>query len=219
MEMQSDDRNPYCDVRAKILLECWQAVVPGISYMSVRKLRTADDLPSLTIAILSQQRADFLNEVATLEHRLGIEQIAGTASEEPVEIPDFKVPTPIDVILSDMFEEAEAKLRQTADQPVRIKIEDIQRAVSRHYGVSRSGLVGKLRTHVIVKPRQVAMYLCKLLTPRSLTEIGRRFGGRDHTTVLHAVRKIEELLKTDSVLEMEISQILRLLDLNPKDYL
>jgi hypothetical protein len=214
MEMQIDDRTPYCDVRAKILLECWQAVVPRISYMSVRKLQTADS-SSLTIAILSQQRADFLNEVAALQHRLRIEQMAGTAaSEEPVEIPDFKVPTPIDATLSDLFKEAEAK-----DQPIRIEIKDIQRAVSRHYGVSRSQLVGKLRTRVIVQPRQVAMYLCKLLIPRSLSEIGRRFGDRDHTTVLHAVRKIEELLRTDSVLEMEISQILRLLDLNPKDYL
>ena len=71
-----------------------------------------------------------------------------------------------------------------------MRIEDIQRVVAKHYNVSRQELVSNRRTRVIVKPRQIAMYLSKTLTPRSFPEIGRRFGGRDHTTVLHAVRKI-----------------------------
>jgi chromosomal replication initiator protein len=65
------------------------------------------------------------------------------------------------------------------------------------------------RTANVVRPRQVAMYLAKILTLRSLPEIGRRFGGRDHTTVLHAVRKIEALAANDSALADEIEALKR----------
>ncbi len=96
-------------------------------------------------------------------------------------------------------------------EPKRVRIEEIQRIVSRHYNVSRNELLSNRRTRVIVKPRQVAMYLSKMLTPRSLPEIGRRFGGRDHTTVLHAVRKIEGLTETDTSLAQEIELLKRLI--------
>lgn len=94
----------------------------------------------------------------------------------------------------------------------RVRIEDIQRVVARHYNVSRQELVSNRRTRVIVKPRQIAMYLSKTLTPRSFPEIGRRFGGRDHTTVLHAVRKIEELITADQKLSQEIELLRRLIN-------
>jgi chromosomal replication initiator protein len=97
-------------------------------------------------------------------------------------------------------------------EPRRVRIEDIQRIVARHYNVSRQELVSNRRTRVIVKPRQIAMYLSKTLTPRSFPEIGRRFGGRDHTTVLHAVRKIEELIAGDSKLSHEIELLKRLIN-------
>src|SRR5690606_33114223 len=96
-------------------------------------------------------------------------------------------------------------------EPKRIRIEEIQRIVSRHYNVSRNELLSNRRTRTIVKPRQVAMYLSKVMTPRSLPEIGRRFGGRDHTTVLHAVRKIEGLAETDHSLAQEIELLKRLI--------
>ncbi|WP_370868863.1 chromosomal replication initiator protein DnaA [Ectorhizobium quercum] len=96
----------------------------------------------------------------------------------------------------------------------RVRIEDIQRIVARHYNVSRQELVSNRRTRVIVKPRQIAMYLSKTLTPRSFPEIGRRFGGRDHTTVLHAVRKIEELISADAKLSHEIELLKRLINEN-----
>ena len=99
-----------------------------------------------------------------------------------------------------------------AGEPKRVRIEDIQRIVSRHYNVSRQELVSNRRTRVIVKPRQVAMYLSKTMTPRSFPEIGRRFGGRDHTTVLHAVRKIEELISADQKLSHEIELLRRLIN-------
>ena len=96
-------------------------------------------------------------------------------------------------------------------EPKRIRIEDIQRAISRHYNVSRTELLSNRRTRAIVRPRQIAMYLAKTLTLRSLPEIGRRFGGRDHTTVLHAVKKIEGLSDTDEKLAREIELLERLI--------
>ncbi|AVT74064.1 chromosomal replication initiator protein DnaA [Rhodopseudomonas palustris] len=94
-------------------------------------------------------------------------------------------------------------------EPKRIKIEDIQRIVARQYNVSRSDLLSSRRTANVVRPRQVAMYLAKTLTLRSLPEIGRRFGGRDHTTVLHAVRKIEGLVSKDTTLSDEVESLKR----------
>ncbi len=109
---------------------------------------------------------------------------------------------------------AEITLRDLvgAREPRRVRIEDIQRVVSRHYNVSKADLLSARRTRTIVRPRQIAMYLAKVLTPRSLPEIGRRFGGRDHTTVLHAVRKIEGLVEGDSVLKEEIELLKRMID-------
>ena len=96
-------------------------------------------------------------------------------------------------------------------EPKRVRIEDIQRIVARHYNVSKTELLSNRRTRTIVKPRQVAMYLSKVMTPRSLPEIGRRFGGRDHTTVLHAVRKIEDLSGNDNTLAQELELLRRLI--------
>jgi chromosomal replication initiator protein len=96
-------------------------------------------------------------------------------------------------------------------EPKRVRVEDIQRIVSRHFNVPRSDLLSNRRTRTIVRPRQVAMYLAKTLTPRSLPEIGRRFGGRDHTTVLHAVRKIEAEQIKDVKLGQEIEILKRLI--------
>ncbi len=97
-------------------------------------------------------------------------------------------------------------------EPKRVRIEDIQRVVARHYNVSKTELLSNRRTRTIVKPRQVAMYLSKVMTPRSLPEIGRRFGGRDHTTVLHAVRKIEDLSGSDNTLAQELELLRRLIN-------
>jgi chromosomal replication initiator protein len=97
-------------------------------------------------------------------------------------------------------------------EPRRVKIEDIQRVVARHYNVSKADLLSARRTRTIVRPRQIAMYLAKMLTPRSLPEIGRRFGGRDHTTVLHAVRKIEGMIEGDKALGEEIELLKRMID-------
>src|SRR3954467_5727053 len=109
------------------------------------------------------------------------------------------------------LEMAEREVRDLTrpQEPKRIKIEDIQRVVARQYNVSRSDLLSSRRTANVVRPRQVAMYLAKTLTLRSLPEIGRRFGGRDHTTVLHAVRKIEALVARDTALSEEVESLKR----------
>ena len=109
------------------------------------------------------------------------------------------------------LEMAEREVRDLIrpQEPKRVKIEDIQRVVARQYNVSRSDLLSSRRTANVVRPRQVAMYLAKTLTLRSLPEIGRRFGGRDHTTVLHAVRKIEALVSKDNALSEEVESLKR----------
>ena len=96
-------------------------------------------------------------------------------------------------------------------EPRRIRIEDIQKAVAGHFKVSKNDLLSARRTRAIVRPRQIAMYLAKMMTPRSYPEIGKRFGGRDHTTVLHAVRKVEELASGDARIAEEIELLKRLI--------
>lgn len=94
----------------------------------------------------------------------------------------------------------------------RITIDEIQRAVCAHYRLDRSDMSSKRRVRAVARPRQVAMYLAKELTPRSYPEIGRRFGGRDHSTVIHAVRTVEALRVADSELDAEIAAIRRSLN-------
>jgi chromosomal replication initiator protein len=110
-------------------------------------------------------------------------------------------------------ESAEVAIRDLVRtrEPKRVKIEDIQKLVANRFSVTRADILSARRTATVVKPRQIAMYLSKVLTPRSLPEIGRRFGGRDHTTVLHAVRKIEGLAKTDTNLNEELELLKRML--------
>jgi len=111
------------------------------------------------------------------------------------------------------LETAEAAIRDLVRtrEPRRVKIEDIQKLVATRYNVSRADILSERRTAAVVKPRQIAMYLSKALTPRSLPEIGRRFGGRDHTTVLHAVRKIEKAISEDRSLHEEVDLLKRML--------
>ena len=92
-------------------------------------------------------------------------------------------------------------------EPRRIKIEDILRVISRHYGVSKSDLLSQRRHRSVVWPRQIGMYLAKQMTARSLPEIGRRFGNRDHTTVLHAIRKIDGELNGNPRLRDELEEL------------
>ncbi|MCS6778567.1 MAG: chromosomal replication initiator protein DnaA [Geminicoccaceae bacterium] len=91
----------------------------------------------------------------------------------------------------------------------RVTIEEIQKAVVEHFGLRLADMTSARRQRSVARPRQVAMYLAKLLTPRSLPEIGRRFGGRDHTTVMHAVRQIERLVAEDRQLAEDVEALRR----------
>jgi len=94
----------------------------------------------------------------------------------------------------------------------KITIEEIQRKVSDHYNIRLSDLVGPKRLRIYARPRQVAMYLAKQHTNRSLPEIGRRFGKRDHTTVMHGIRRVEELMATDSQIAEDVELLRRALE-------
>jgi len=93
----------------------------------------------------------------------------------------------------------------------RVTIDEIQRRVAEHYNMKMAEMTSPRRARVVARPRQVAMYLAKQLTQRSLPEIGRKFGGRDHTTVMHAVKKIEELTRLDRALAEDVELLQRML--------
>jgi chromosomal replication initiator protein len=91
----------------------------------------------------------------------------------------------------------------------RITVDEIQKTVAEHFNMKQADLLSERRTRAIARPRQIAMYLCKQHTTRSYPDIGRRFGGRDHTTVLHGVRKIEELLPQDDQIARDVEALTR----------
>lgn len=109
----------------------------------------------------------------------------------------------------EMAQESLTDILRASDR--KVTIDEIMRKVTEHYGVNLTDLLSARRTRSIARPRQVAMFLCKKLTTKSLPEIGRRFGKRDHTTVIHAVRKIEELKLTDHQIAKDIEHIQRVL--------
>jgi chromosomal replication initiator protein len=108
------------------------------------------------------------------------------------------------------LDEAQAILRpHLRGGEKRITIDEIQKVTAEHYGMKQVDLISERRNRAIARPRQAAMWLAKQLTTRSLPDIGRRFGGRDHTTVLHAVRRIEELRASDAQLARDLEVLAR----------
>jgi chromosomal replication initiator protein len=91
----------------------------------------------------------------------------------------------------------------------RVTVDEIQKATAEHFGLKQADLLSERRTRAVARPRQAAMWICKQLTTRSLPDIGRRFGGRDHTTVIHAVRRIEELRAGDPRLAQDLEVLVR----------
>ena len=113
-------------------------------------------------------------------------------------------------ITLDMTQECLADILRASDR--KVSIEEIQRKVAEHYNIRLADMIGPKRVRTVARPRQIAMYLAKQLTSRSLPEIGRRFGGRDHTTIMHGVKKIEELRSADRSLAEDIDLLRRLLE-------
>jgi len=151
------------------------------------------EISETVVAFLSERLTESGRELEGAVHRL---RASYQLTDEPVTIETAEQ------IVRDLMRGAE---------PRRVRIDDILRTVSKHYGVNRGDLLSGRRNRSIVRPRQIGMYLAKLLTSRSLPEIGRRFGNRDHTTVLHAIRKIEQLMSDDNQLREEIELLKRLL--------
>ncbi|WP_232822942.1 chromosomal replication initiator protein DnaA [Oceanibium sediminis] len=110
----------------------------------------------------------------------------------------------------DMAQECLADVLRASER--KVTVEEIIRKVADHYNVRMAELLGPRRARAVSRPRQVAMFLSKNLTTKSLPEIGRRFGGRDHTTVIHAVKKIEELRAVDSQISEEVELLRRMLE-------
>ena len=200
--------------------------------------RPPSDLESLDERVRSRLAGGLVVEIGSLGEELRYEILKARVTSARAHHPGFDVPQPVLSYISKAIthngrdlegalnrllahskltghaitlEMAEREVRDLIrpQEPKRVKIEDIQRVVARQYNVSRSDLLSSRRTANVVRPRQVAMYLAKTLTLRSLPEIGRRFGGRDHTTVLHAVRKIEGLVGNDMALAEEIEILKR----------
>ena len=113
-------------------------------------------------------------------------------------------------ITLDLTQDCLADILRASDR--KITIEEIQRKVSEHYNIRLSDLIGPKRVRTIARPRQVAMYLAKHMTSRSLPEIGRRFGGRDHTTVMHGVKRIDELKGVDDQIAEDLELLRRSLE-------
>jgi chromosomal replication initiator protein len=200
--------------------------------------RPPSDLESLDDRVRSRLAGGLVVEMGSLGEELRLEILKSRVTAARVHHASFDVPLPVLDYLAKTIthngrdlegainrllahsklnatvvtlEMAEREVRDLVrpQEPKRVKIEDIQRVVARQYNVSRSDLLSSRRTANVVRPRQVAMYLAKTLTLRSLPEIGRRFGGRDHTTVLHAVRKIESLVSKDLTLSDEVELLKR----------
>ena len=113
-------------------------------------------------------------------------------------------------ITLELTQDCLADLMRASDR--KVTIEEIQRKVSEHYNIRLSDIIGPKRVRTIARPRQVAMYLAKQLTTRSLPDIGRRFGGRDHTTVMHGVRRIEDLKSHDNQIAEDVELLRRALE-------
>jgi chromosomal replication initiator protein len=200
--------------------------------------RPPADLESLDDRVRSRLAGGLVVEIASLGEELRLEILKSRIAAARMYYPAFEVPAPVLQFIAKSvthngrdlegavnrllahnkltsqpvtLEMAEREMRDLIRpaEPKRVRIEDIQRIVARQYNVSRADLLSSRRTANVVRPRQVAMYLAKILTLRSLPEIGRRFGGRDHTTVLHAVRKIEALTGNDTAFAEEIEALKR----------
>ena len=220
----------FCRTTIATLIDAGRQVV-------ITSDRPPADLENLDDRLRSRLAGGLVVEVGSLGEELRIEILKNRIAAARLHHPSFEVPTPVVVFIAKSVAHngrdlegavnrllahdisgqpvtlgtAEREMRDLIrpPEPKRVRIEDIQRVVARQYNVSRADLLCSRRTANIVRPRQLAMYLAKILTLRSLPEIGRRFGGRDHTTVLHAVRRIEARTSNDAAFAQEIEVLKR----------
>lgn len=216
------------------------SLIDGGRQVVVAADRAPNHLDRLDMRMRSRLGGGLVAEIAPMDRELRHKILQKRAADACQETPGLEISDTVLSFLADRLTESGRELEgavhrlraayQLTDQPVtlgiaeqivrelmrgtepkRVRIDDIQRTVSKHYGVNRGDLLSGRRNRSIVRPRQIGMYLCKQLTARSLPEIGRRFGNRDHTTVLHAIRKIEQLMTDDAQMREEIELLQRLL--------
>ncbi len=212
------------------------ALIDSGRQVVVASAMTPAKLKCLDPRMRSRMAGGLVTEIGAFDRELRLRILQQRVEVEASECPGFLVPDEVMNFLTDKLtksgrelEGAITRLRaayQLTAHPVnmqvamdivaaivggietkRVRIDDILRSISQQYAVSRGDLLSARRTRSIVRPRQIGMYLSKQLTSRSLPEIGRRFGGRDHTTVIHAIRKIEELMNEDPSLRDEIETL------------
>ena len=172
--------------------------------------RAPSDLESLDERVRSRLAGGLAVEIGGLDEALRAQIIEARIAAARQHQPSFEVsPAVIAYVARSITTNGRDLVRSR--EPRKVKIEDIQKLVATHFNVSRADILSSRRSASVVKPRQIAMYLSKVLTLRSLPEIGRRFGGRDHTTVLHAVRKIETAVQADTTLRDDVELLKRML--------
>jgi chromosomal replication initiator protein len=216
------------------------ALLDGGRHVVVASARAPGQIERLNERMRSRLQRGLVTEINTFDHELRLKVLEQRLAEKRAADPSFEVPREVVELLADRLTEsgrelegaitrlyatwqymrtpltrdiAETVIRDLVQgvEPRRIKIEDILRIVSRHFGVSKGDLLSQRRHRSVVWPRQIGMYLAKQLTARSLPEIGRRFGNRDHTTVLHAIRKIDNELNGNARLREELEELKKLL--------
>ncbi len=216
------------------------ALIDGHRQIVIAADRPPGDLDSLDERVRSRLAGGLCVEIGGMDEPLRAKILEGRIAAAKQAHPNFEVPSAVTAYVAGAIqtngrdldgavnrllahaslngaplgvETAELAIRDLVrtHEPKRVKIEDIQKLVATHFNVSRADILSSRRTANVVRPRQIAMYLSKALTLRSLPEIGRRFGGRDHTTVLHAVRKIDALAAKDGTLLEEIELLKRML--------
>jgi chromosomal replication initiator protein len=201
----SADRPPHAldGVEGRILSRLTQGLVVDIQPADFTLRRAivaakAAAIPGVTVPddVLDLLAGRIASNIRELEG--GLNRLVAYASlGDAVITTDFA-----ETVLSDMFRASKR----------RITIDEIQKRVSDHFRIRQTEMVSARRAREVARPRQIAMYLAKQLTPRSLPEIGRRFGGRDHTTVIHAVRQIERLRGLDHDLDTDVRVLMRALE-------
>jgi chromosomal replication initiator protein len=214
------------------------ALLDGGRQVVVASARPPAQLDGLNDRMRSRLQRGLITEINPMDAGLRLKVLEKRAQEKRATDPSFEIPGEVVSLLAERLTEsgrelegainrlyltwqlmhapvtldiAETIIRDLVqgNEPRRIKIEDILRIVSRHYAVSKQDILSQRRHRSVVRPRQVGMYLAKHLTQRSLPEIGRRFGDRDHTTVLHAIRKIDREVGENPRLKDEIDDLKR----------
>jgi chromosomal replication initiator protein len=217
------------------------ALLDGSKQVVVASARPPGMLDRLNDRMRSRMQRGLIAEIGEFDQELRLKILERRVQEKHATDPHFELSEPILRLLADRLTENGRELEGAVNrlyltwqlthvpitvevvegiirdlvlgiEPRRIKVEDILRIVSRHFAVSKADILSDRRHRSVVRPRQIGMYLAKQLTSRSLPEIGRRFGNRDHTTVLHAIRKIDKEMGDNPHLKEEIEELKRQLN-------